>query len=121
LGAQKGHSGNSSDCGGTKKLIAIITDYAAADRIINDLRTMFVDEKPLPSGVFTVVVLIAAEERAEYFRGQRFHEREKSCVFRAIFRSTVTMIRPDGPLRSHSLVLDFDLRPGVSFFRDERY
>jgi hypothetical protein len=34
-------------CGGTMKIIAFLTDYAVADRIINRLQLTFVAEKPL--------------------------------------------------------------------------
>jgi len=63
------------------KVVAFITDYAAVDRIIDHLKLTFVAEKPPPSRVFEQVVLMAAEESAEYFcvfcdRGER-----KSIVF----------------------------------------
>jgi hypothetical protein len=54
-------------CGGTLKVVAFITDYAAVDRIIDHLKLRFVAEKPPPSRVFTEVALMAAEERAESF------------------------------------------------------
>ena len=54
-------------CGGTMKVVAFITDYAAVDRIIDHLKLTFVAEKPPPSRVLTEVALMAAEERAEYF------------------------------------------------------
>jgi len=53
--------------GGTMKVVAFITDYAAVDRIIDHLKLTFVAEKPPPSRVLTEVALMAAEERAEYF------------------------------------------------------
>jgi hypothetical protein len=40
-------------CGGTMKVVAFITDYAAVDRIIDHLKLQFVAEKPPPSRVFT--------------------------------------------------------------------
>jgi hypothetical protein len=53
----------------------------------------------------------------------RMVEREKnsSRVFRTIFRSFATMRRPGGILRGPFYILDFDPRPGISFFRDGRY
>jgi len=53
--------------GGTMKVVAFITDYTAVDRIIDRLKLRFIAEKPPPSRVFTEVVLMAAEEPAEYF------------------------------------------------------
>ena len=53
-------------CGGTMKVVAFITDYAAVDRIIDHLKLTFVAEKPPLSRVFTEVALMAAEEWAEY-------------------------------------------------------
>jgi hypothetical protein len=52
-------------CGGTMKVVAFITDYAAVDRIIDHLKLTFVAEKPPPSHVIEQVVLMAAEERVE--------------------------------------------------------
>ena len=54
-------------CGGSMKVVAFITDYAAVDRIVDHLNLTFVAEKPPPSRVIEQVTLIAAEERAEYF------------------------------------------------------
>jgi hypothetical protein len=53
-------------CGGGMKVVAFITDYPAVDRIIDQLKLMFVAEKPPPSHIFEQVTLMAAEERAEY-------------------------------------------------------
>jgi hypothetical protein len=47
-------------------VIAFISDYRAADRIIDHLYLTFVTEKPPPSHVFEQVALMAAEKRAEY-------------------------------------------------------
>jgi len=49
------------------KVIAFITDHEAVDRIIDHLKLRFIAEKPPPSRVATEVVLMTAEERAEYF------------------------------------------------------
>jgi hypothetical protein len=61
-------------CGGTMKVVAFITEYAAVDRIIDHLRLKFVAEKPPPSHVIEQVALMAAEERVEYYKGRRFRE-----------------------------------------------
>jgi transposase len=53
-------------CGGSMKVVALITDYAAVDRIIDHLKLTFVAEKPPPSRVLTEVALMAVEQRAEY-------------------------------------------------------
>jgi len=53
-------------CGGSMRVVAFITDYAAVDRIIDHLKLTFVAEKP-PSRVLTEVALMAAEQRMEYF------------------------------------------------------
>jgi len=53
-------------CGGTMKVVVFITDYQAIYRIIDHLQLTFFAEKPPHSHVFTEVVLMAAEERAEY-------------------------------------------------------
>jgi hypothetical protein len=65
-------------CGGTMKVVAFITEYAAVDRIIDHLKLTFVAEKPPPSHVIEQVALtrppreglrnaalMAAEERVE--------------------------------------------------------
>jgi len=54
-------------CGGTMKVVAFITEYAAVDRIIDHLKLTFVAEKPPPAHVIEQVALMAAEERVEYF------------------------------------------------------
>jgi hypothetical protein len=53
--------------GGSMKVVAFITDYAAVDRIIDHLKLTFVAEKPPPSRVLTEVAEMAAERRMEYF------------------------------------------------------
>jgi len=45
----------------------------------------------------------------------------RPIVFRQVFRSTATMIRPDGLLRGYLCVLDFDPQPGLSSLRDGWY
>jgi len=54
-------------CGGTMKVVAFITDYAAVDRITDHLKLTFVAKKPPPLRVIEQVALMAAEERVEYF------------------------------------------------------
>ncbi len=54
-------------CGGTMKVIAFITDYAAVDRIIDRLKLTFVAEKPPPPQIAYQEVLMAAEASTEYF------------------------------------------------------
>jgi len=56
-----------SQCGGTMKIIAFITENAVVDRIIDHLKLMFAAAKPPPSHVFEQVALTAAEESGEYF------------------------------------------------------
>jgi hypothetical protein len=53
-------------CGGTMKVIAFITDYEAVDRIIDHLKLTFSAERPPPSHVFELVVLMAAKPGTEY-------------------------------------------------------
>jgi hypothetical protein len=49
------------------KVIALITDYAAVDPIIDHLKLMFVAEKPPPPRIASDELLMAAENEAEYF------------------------------------------------------
>jgi hypothetical protein len=49
------------------KVVAFITDYATADRIIDHLKLTFVAAKPPPSHVFEQIALMAAEESVDYF------------------------------------------------------
>jgi hypothetical protein len=44
-----------------------MTEYVVVDRIFDHLKLTFVAEKPPASSVFRKIVLMAAEERAEYF------------------------------------------------------
>jgi hypothetical protein len=53
-------------CGGQMKVIAFLTEYAVADRIIDHLKLLFVADKPPPCHVFEQVALTAAEGRVEY-------------------------------------------------------
>jgi hypothetical protein len=54
-------------CGGTMKVIAFLTDYAAVDRIIDHLKLTFLAAKPPPPHMAYQEVLLAAEQSAEYF------------------------------------------------------
>jgi hypothetical protein len=49
------------------RIIAFLTDYAVVDRIIHHLKLTFVAERPPPSRVAFQELLMAAEERGEYF------------------------------------------------------
>jgi len=86
-------------CGGTMKVVAFITDYAAVDRIIDHLKLTFVAEKPPPSRVIEQVALtrppreglrnaalMAAEERVEYFWGEAISRGTGSLSFFGVFR-----------------------------------
>jgi len=53
-------------CGGRMKVVAFLTEYAVVARIIRHLKLTFVAEKPPPCHVLTEVVLMAAEESADY-------------------------------------------------------
>jgi len=54
-------------CGGTMKIIAFITEYAVADRVIDHLKLKFAAAKPPPCHVFEQVAFAATEESMEYF------------------------------------------------------
>jgi Putative transposase len=54
-------------CGGTMKVIAVLTDYAVVDRIINHLKLTFVAERPPPPQVAFQEYLMTVETGAEYF------------------------------------------------------
>jgi hypothetical protein len=53
-------------CGGTMKVIAFLTDYAAVDRIISHLQLTFVAERPPPPHIAYQELLMAPEAPAEY-------------------------------------------------------
>ncbi|MGD2294432.1 MAG: hypothetical protein PVF22_01175, partial [Candidatus Aminicenantes bacterium] len=53
-------------CQGKMCIIAFITDYAVADRIINHLKLTFVAERPSPQSV-QQELLMAAKESGKYF------------------------------------------------------
>jgi len=54
-------------CGGKMRVIAFITEFSVVDRIINHLKLTFVASKPPPPRIAYQEVLMAAEERGEYF------------------------------------------------------
>jgi hypothetical protein len=47
------------------KVIAFITEYARADRIMEHLKLTFVAEKPPPCPIFAEASLMAAEKRGD--------------------------------------------------------
>jgi len=54
-------------CGGQMRVIAFIVDYSAVDRIISHFKLTFHAERPTPPRVLQQGLLMAAEERGEYF------------------------------------------------------
>jgi len=50
-----------------KKAIVFLTEHAVVDRIIKHLGLTVVAEKPPPPHIITEVMLMAAEEGADYF------------------------------------------------------
>jgi hypothetical protein len=54
-------------CGGMMKVIALITDFQAVDRIIDQIKLTFVAERPPPSRAVSQELLMAADVLAEYF------------------------------------------------------
>jgi len=48
-------------------VIAFITDYSVVDKIIKHLKLSFKPERPPPPQVLQQELLMAAEERGEYF------------------------------------------------------
>jgi hypothetical protein len=56
-----------SQCGGTMKVIAFLTDYSVVDKIIDHLKLTFVADKPPPPHIAYQELLMAAETCAEYF------------------------------------------------------
>ena len=54
-------------CAGQMKVIAFITDYSVVDKIIKHLKLGFKPERPPPPQVLQQELLMAAEERGDYF------------------------------------------------------
>ena len=54
-------------CGDRMRIIAFITDYSVVDRIIHHLKLTFFAERPPSSQIAQQELLMAAEERGEYF------------------------------------------------------
>ena len=54
-------------CGGDMKVISFIEDHKVIDKIIAHLKLTFHAERPPPSQIVQKELLMAAEERGEYF------------------------------------------------------
>jgi hypothetical protein len=54
-------------CGGEMKVISFIEDHKVIDKIIAHLKLTFMAERPPPSHHVQQELLMAAEERDEYF------------------------------------------------------
>jgi len=54
-------------CGGQMRIIAFIEDHNAIDRIIRHLKLTFASERPPPPHIAHQELLMAADERGEYF------------------------------------------------------
>jgi hypothetical protein len=54
-------------CKGRMHIIALLTDYAVVDKIINHLKLSFVSDRPPPPHIAYQEVLMAAEASTEYF------------------------------------------------------
>ena len=55
-----------------------------------------------------------------FLRTRGFQGLRRSIVFRRVFRSSATKMSPANPAHANFLVLDFDPRSGLSFFREGR-
>ena len=55
------------NCGGQMRITAFIEDYTVIDKIIRHLKLIFHAERPPPPHVVQQELLMAAEERGEYF------------------------------------------------------
>jgi len=53
-------------CGGTMKVIAFLTHYAAVDKIIDHLNLSFVAERPPPLHIAYQKILMATETGGQY-------------------------------------------------------
>ena len=54
-------------CGGQMSLISFIEDHKVIDKIIDHLKFTFMAERPPPSQIVQQELLMAAEEKGEYF------------------------------------------------------
>jgi len=54
-------------CGGRMSIIAFIEDYEVIDKIIDHIKLAFMAEQPPPPQSLQQELLMAAEERGEYF------------------------------------------------------
>ena len=54
-------------CGGRMSIISFIDDHTVIDRIIRHLKLTFEAERPPPPNVVQQDLLMAAEEKGEYF------------------------------------------------------
>ncbi len=54
-------------CGGRMTIISFIEDLKVIDKIIAHLKLTFMAERPPPSQIVQKELLMAAEERSEYF------------------------------------------------------
>ena len=54
-------------CGGKMSIIAFIEDHKVIDKIISHLKLTFMAERPPPPQFVQKELLMAAEERGEYF------------------------------------------------------
>ena len=54
-------------CGGRMSIISFIDDHNVIDRIIRHLKLTFEAERPPPPNVVQQDLLMAAEEKGEYF------------------------------------------------------
>jgi hypothetical protein len=54
-------------CGGQMSIISFIEDHKVIDKIIDHLKLSFIAERPPPPQVLWHELLMAAEEKREYF------------------------------------------------------
>jgi len=54
-------------CGGKMSIISFIEDHKVIDKIIDHLKLSFIAERPPPPQVLQHELLMAAEEKREYF------------------------------------------------------
>ena len=54
-------------CGGRMKVVALITEYAVVDRIVDHLKLTFAAAKPPPSQAAFQEILMAADPPVDYF------------------------------------------------------